>query len=94
MKVARRAAGVTLIVSGVAIGAYVGLWICFIGGIVSVVDGFKATPTDGGLIAWGLLKACIFSTLSAAGAIFGLGGAGVALFKGRSRKSRGKSAGA
>lgn len=48
--------GVLLIVAGVALGLYVGLWVCFIGGIVDVVDAVKATPVEAMNLAWGIVK--------------------------------------
>ena len=45
--------GVLMIVAGVALGFYVGLWVCFIGGIVEIVDNF---PHDVGGVIWGALK--------------------------------------
>ena len=34
---------------------YLGVWVLFIGGIVSVVEAVKATPVSGGSLALGLL---------------------------------------
>ena len=56
--------GVLLIVAGIAAGLYVSVWVLFIGGIVDVVDGAKANPTDGGQIAWGLVKALILPEIT------------------------------
>ena len=52
----RNFAGICLIVVGVGLGLYVGLWLCFIGGIVQIVDAVKATPTEGMDIAIGIVK--------------------------------------
>lgn len=52
----RNVVAVLMIVGGVALGLYVGVWLCFIGGIVQIVDGVKAIPTDGLDIALGILR--------------------------------------
>jgi hypothetical protein len=80
----RKLIGVLFIITGVVLGAYVGFWVLFIGGILNVIDGAKADPTNGGLIAWGLVKsmllaetvgALIFWSCAATGtALFGWGG--------------------
>ena len=91
----RKTAGVALVAAGVAVAIYVGLWVCMVGGVVNVIDGVKATPTDGGLIAWGVVRATVIAGLTAGAGLFGIGGAGVYLFKGKKKsgKSRGKTAG-
>lgn len=60
--------GVLFILAGVALGLYVGLYVLFIGGVVSIVDGIKAEPTDAGSIAWGIVK--MFCAGGVGGAIF------------------------
>ena len=52
----RNALGITLMVAGVAIGLYVGLWLCFIGGIVQIIEAVKATPVEGLDIAIGIAR--------------------------------------
>ena len=42
--------GVLLVLAGLALGIYVGVWLMFVGGIVQVVQAAVATPLD----AWGL----------------------------------------
>lgn len=61
MSVVRNVAGVLLVLLGVVAGLYVGGWLLFIGGVVDVVNGVKATPTDGGMIAWGVIKALVLA---------------------------------
>lgn len=34
--------GVVMVVAGVVLGLYVGVWLCFIGGIVDVINAIKA----------------------------------------------------
>lgn len=53
--------GVLLIIAGIALGLYVGLYVLFIGGIVDVVEGVKADPVNGELIAWGIAKAVVLA---------------------------------
>lgn len=55
------AVGVLFIIAGIALGIYVGLFVLFIGGIVDVVDGLNATPADGNLIAWGIVKSVLLA---------------------------------
>ena len=65
--------GVILILAGVAVGLYVGVWLCFIGGIIQIVDAIKTTPTEGFEIAIGILRvvfAGVAGVLSAFIAIF------------------------
>lgn len=47
---------------GVVLGVYVGVWVFFIGGIVDIVEGVKATPVDSGLIAWGAAEVFILAS--------------------------------
>lgn len=55
MAVIRRLLGVIVLLGGLFGAAYVGIWLLFVGGIVAIIDGIKATPTDAGQIAFGLL---------------------------------------
>lgn len=49
--------GLLVIIAGIALGIYVGLWLCFVGGIIQLVDAIKAAPNvDGMEIAWGVLR--------------------------------------
>jgi hypothetical protein len=45
-----------MILAGIALGIYVGLWVCFIGGIVDIINQVKATDTDALTVAWGIAK--------------------------------------
>jgi hypothetical protein len=65
--------GVLLIIAGLALAAYVGVWLCFIGGIVQVVEAVKATPVSGLDIALGALRICgagVAGVLTAVVAVF------------------------
>lgn len=65
--------GVLLIVAGIGLALYVGVWLCLIGGIVQVIDGIKAAPTDALDIAIGIARvlcAGLAGVLTAVVAIF------------------------
>jgi hypothetical protein len=71
--------GVLLIIGGVVAGVYAGFWLCFVGGILDIVHGFKADPTNDGQIVWGFIKALVlpetvgvvvFVVIALIGAIF------------------------
>lgn len=57
--------GAILILVGIALAIYIGVFVFFIGGIEDMVDGAKANPTDGGRIAWGAAQVFILAELSA-----------------------------
>jgi len=46
--------GVGMIVAGVILGCYVGLWVCLVGGIVDIVNNFNYGNVGG--VIWGALK--------------------------------------
>lgn len=48
--------GILLMVAGVFFGLYIGLWVCFIGGIVQIIDAIKATPVEAMDIAIGIVR--------------------------------------
>lgn len=73
MNAIRKVTGATLTLGAVVLGVYIGLWICLVGGIVDVADGFKVAPTDKSMVAWGLTKAFILFPLSGAAATWGFG---------------------
>ncbi len=39
--------GIVLMVAGIVFGVYVGLWVCFVGGIIQIVHAVQATPMEG-----------------------------------------------
>ena len=55
-KMARNLVGVLLMLAGIGLGVYVGLWWAFIGGIVQIVDAVKANPVEAMDIALGLAR--------------------------------------
>jgi hypothetical protein len=52
----RNAIGIAMMVAGLALGLYVGLWLCFIGGIVQIVEAVKADPISAMDIAIGIVR--------------------------------------
>jgi len=48
--------GCLMMVSGLVLGAYAGIWWAFIGGIMGVVNGVTASPVDAMMIAYGIAK--------------------------------------
>ena len=60
--------GIILIISGIFVGFYIGVWVFFIGGIVDVIEQIRATVFEAKAIAIGVAKV-IFAGL--AGAITG-----------------------
>jgi hypothetical protein len=48
--------GVLLILSGIALGAYVGIWLCFIGGIIDVIEQVRAVDLSASTVAIGVAK--------------------------------------
>ena len=59
--------GMIVAILGIALGVYTGFWVMFVGGIIDIIDAFKAPTTDGGLVAIALLK--IFGAGLAGGVI-------------------------
>ena len=54
--------GVMLILAGIALGLYLGVWVCFIGGIVDIIDQIKAPELSAMAVAWGVVK-IVFASL-------------------------------
>lgn len=50
------ALGILLVIAGIAFGAYVGIWLCLIGGIVQIIDSAKLTPVDALGVALGIAR--------------------------------------
>lgn len=55
--------GFTMIVGGAILGLYVGVWVCFIGGTVDVIEAIKAPALSGMTVAIGVAKV-VFSGLA------------------------------
>jgi hypothetical protein len=48
--------GVILLIASVVLGIYVGFWLCFIGGIIGLIEVIKSNNIDGMLVAINILK--------------------------------------
>lgn len=48
--------GVLICICSIVLGLYMGLWICLVGGIMGIVDGFAADPFNSLMIGVGVLK--------------------------------------
>ena len=48
--------GLVLIVIGVIFGLYIGIWVCFIGGIIDIIEQIRATNLEAMSVAWGVAK--------------------------------------
>lgn len=55
--------GVLMILGGIALGLYVGIWLMLVGGIMQIVDAVTADPINGSDIAWGVVR-IIFASVS------------------------------
>lgn len=75
----RKVLGTLLILTGIVLGLVVGLYLMVICGIIQIVDGFNVEPdADGGMIAWGAVRALFGGTVGSAIAVaFSLFGASV-----------------
>lgn len=59
----RKIIGILLILGGVALGLYLGVWVFLVGGIVDIVQGARTTPINGLRIVWGLVEVCVLASL-------------------------------
>jgi hypothetical protein len=60
--------GILLIIIGIGIGLYVGIWLMFVGGIIQLIDAVRADILVASEVAWGIAKillAGLTGTLSA-----------------------------
>jgi len=60
--------GIMLILVGVAIAAYIVLWVMLVGGVVQIVDATRMDPVDSGGIALRALRA-FFCEIGGLGAL-------------------------
>lgn len=72
--------GILLILSGVFLGLYLGLWLLFIGGVVGCIEAIKATPVDSWGIAIGIAKIMVAGFVGWV-SFLGLAGLGVGVMK-------------
>jgi len=54
--------GIVLIIAGIALGLYLGVWVMFIGGIIDIIDQIKAPELSAMAVAWGVVKV-VFASL-------------------------------
>jgi len=59
----RKILGISLIIAGIFLGLYLGVWVCFIGGIVGVVVQISASEINALLPAWNILKVVCAGTV-------------------------------
>jgi uncharacterized membrane protein len=64
--------GLLIIIASVLGGIYIGVWVCFIGGIVDVITALQASPIDALGIAWGIFKFLIASVAGVWAAVLGV----------------------
>lgn len=70
---ARGFVGIVLVIAGVALGVWAGVWWALIGGIVQAVEAVKASPVDAWQLAFGLARvlcAGLIGTVTAIIAVF------------------------
>lgn len=48
--------GIFLVICGIGLGGYVGIWLLFIGGIVQIIDQVRAVELSAVVVAFGVLK--------------------------------------
>ena len=56
MKVVKGIIGIIFIIAGIVLGAYLGIWVMLIGGIIQIVNAVQASPVSGSDIAYGVVK--------------------------------------
>lgn len=66
----RTFAAILTFVAGICLAIYVGVFVFFIGGIVNIIDGAKASPVDGELLAWGIAQVFLLATICGYGIFF------------------------
>jgi uncharacterized membrane protein len=48
--------GILLILVGICLGLYVGVYLCFIGGIVDIIEQVRAPEMDSTAVAWDVVR--------------------------------------
>lgn len=61
--------GILMIFTGAALGLYVGIWVCLIGGIVDIIEAIKATETEAMAVAIGVVKIVFAGAVGSASAL-------------------------
>ena len=54
--------GLLICIGSIILGLYLGVWICFVGGIIQIIEGIKMVPTGSLDIGIGTLK-CFSASL-------------------------------
>ena len=57
----KQAVGMLMILAGIALGLYVGLWLCLIGGIVQIINAVKAPEVNALDVAFGICRIILTS---------------------------------
>jgi hypothetical protein len=55
--------GTIMILAGLALGLYLGLWVFFIGGIIKFINDVQVHPIVAGDIAWDVIRILVASTV-------------------------------
>lgn len=50
--------GLLLIIGGIVLGLYMGVYVCFFGGIVQIIEAVNVTPIVTVDLAWGIVRLC------------------------------------
>ena len=53
--------GIILIITGIGVGAYLGLWVMFIGGIMAIAKAWDTATLTATFIAWNIIKIALAS---------------------------------
>ena len=64
--------GLFLILSGIVLGVYVGFWLCFIGGIMDIINQVRAPEVSVLAVMLGVLKICFSSFCGTVAVCFGI----------------------
>jgi len=59
-----------MVLGGIAFGFYVGVWVCFVGGIIDIINAIKADEIEALKIAWGIFKFCFAGAIGTLSGIF------------------------
>lgn len=62
--------GVLLMLGGIALGLWLGLWVCFVGGIVQIIEQIKAPEVQALTVAWAIVKIVFAGLVGVLSAIF------------------------
>jgi len=62
--------GLLLILLGIVLGLWLGVWVCFIGGIVQILEAFKHSPIIALDVAISMAKILVASSVGRLSAMF------------------------